>query len=392
MAYTIFNATLDSSSIANYIGRCAPIAQALATFGWIQTSDTNQPMWNGLSITTASVTVSGSVPAQTVTCPYTALVGLPLLPGRTLNITGFTGTFAALNYSSTTANSAIQILTVTPATSLTGTFTFLYTGATSLTGTPTGTAVVTQQATVPGSNTAFQEFWGMGDNVSTGSPFYFNMSYFESVSNTEATYIIRASTSTNGLGAPTGNITSILPNSTSGIGNAGLFEFDVAGGINWFAMITARNNGINNGLGQILAIDRQRTATGAAGTAYVTLIATGGTNQNNCYQQSCFQVGSGTTTTLETGTSGRFGTVLPITATSGTVNNQTQVSPIYPFVGYIDNPHLMCVVGLTADYTEGAIISVQIYGAPHNYLMTKYINAGGSVGGQGVGFPAIRWE
>jgi hypothetical protein len=142
----------------------------------------------------------------------------------------------------------------------------------------------------------------------------------------------------------------------------------------------------------MFAIDRQRTSAGQAAGGYVTIVATGYVAAYDTWQQTVFQIGSGTSTTLETGTSGRFATVLPITATSGTVNNQTLVSPIYPLVGYIDNPHLMLVVGLNADYVEGAVITVNIYGGNHNYLWSKTATNSVAVGNQAVGFPAIRWE
>lgn len=389
--FSVFNATQDCSTFANFYGFSAPVSAFLAACGWIQTADTNQPMWTGLTITAASVSVTGSVGAQTVICPYTSLVGLAPAVGRAFNITGFTGTFSAVNYSSATPFSAAQITAVTVSSSTTGSFSFVYTGVTSLTGTATGSPVVTQASAVPGISTAYTEIWGMGDNTSTGSAFYMSLSYKEGSSNTYGFYSIQMGTGSTGLGVLSGNTGASNPiGQTEGTTTVG--EFDISGGVNWFCFIAYRLPAIAN-VSKMMAVERQRTSTGAAGTSYVTVL-TSCINAGNglCTQQSIFQVGAGTSTTQETGNDYRWATVLPVTSTTGTVNNQTLVSPVYPLVGYIDNPHMMVVVGLTADYTEGSIITVNIYGGNHNYLYTKAPNNGTAVGNQGLGFPAIRWE
>src|SRR5208283_116837 len=127
----------------------------------------------------------------------------------------------------------------------------------------------------------------------------------------------------------------------SGGGAATLVEFDLSGGIDWFCCFLARNTSANS-LCRMMAVERSRSTSGVATSTYITyIIAAAQSANNNCYQQSRFASGVGTVTTLEVGTGvGGFATVLPVTSTTGTVNNTTMLSPIYPLVGYIDNPHL----------------------------------------------------
>src|SRR5450631_473978 len=75
----------DNSTYANYSSWASAISANFAAFTWIQSADTGQVMWTGLSITAVSMTGSA------MTCTYPSSTGLALAVGRTLTITGWTG-------------------------------------------------------------------------------------------------------------------------------------------------------------------------------------------------------------------------------------------------------------------------------------------------------------
>src|ERR1039458_7386899 len=100
----------DSSTFANYFAWASSFATAFIAAGsWVQSPDTGQVMWSGLSIT--AVSMSGT----TMTCTYSSQTGLALAVGRALTVTGWT--------SGNVGNNGTFVITGGTLTAGSGTFT-----------------------------------------------------------------------------------------------------------------------------------------------------------------------------------------------------------------------------------------------------------------------------
>ena len=375
MSTYVSNHVIDCTSLPNFEDWSMAISAFMANIGWIQSNDTGQVVWTATVLTCTGIAFSGG----TSVISYSSYTG----PAPRVGMSMVFSTFSHGGNNSTFTLTAVSggasgTVTVTNGS-----------GQNDTTGSGTTTALVS----VPTAGNYVYEIWGMGDNVSLGSTFYVKFDYGFQTTNTSPTMQITVATSTNGMGTMTGNIsTRVTPSILAGAGST-LLEFDLSGGTNWFCILMGRNNNVNNSANypRGYIVDRSRNSFGTALGTYVTVLLFPGASANNFVtQQSVFQIGSGTVTTLETASANRWATALPFTATTGTVGNMTMVSPVFPLVGLVDNPMLTVMVGLAADFPEGTIFQVTIYGAPHTYLFTKTNMS--SVGNTGVGFPAIRWE
>ncbi len=95
----------DSSTISYFTAWASAISSWFATCGWVQTADTGQVMWTGMSVTACSFSSGNS------TYTYSSLTGLSLQNGRALAITGMTnaannGTFVITSFTGTTSGTA----------------------------------------------------------------------------------------------------------------------------------------------------------------------------------------------------------------------------------------------------------------------------------------------
>ena len=253
------------------------------------------------------------------------------------------------------------------------------------------------------------ECWGLADTLQSGTPFYIYLRYGTGTTLSDPVLYVQASTqpTANGSfpinGQNSGslvfvNTTTLTPvGSNLAVGNSGTsYECDLSGNVDRFGCILWRNS--TGSIARILAVDRSKNSTGGNTGNYLTVL-TSGTGANST-QQSIFATAIATLgwgiTVQEAGSEYRWATIMPITATTGTVNTTTMVSPVYPLVGYIDYPSLAVVCGFSADWAEAATMTPTILGSTHTYLYSKstgivgVINQGSNAGG--TGFPAIRWE
>jgi hypothetical protein len=99
----------------------------------------------------------------------------------------------------------------------------------------------------------------------------------------------------------------------------------------------------------------------------------------NWWQQTVYM--SGTPTTAVRINYGNTFT-LGAATTSLIVNNTTPAFPVFPLLGYCGNPMTILIAQQTVDTTEGAQQTCTVYGAVHNYMMTKTVFAQ-AIGGSG---------
>ena len=359
----------DTSSFANFKDWAKAVSDALAALGLVQTNDSGQVVWTATVLTMTEVAVGA-----TAVYHYSSYTGPAPRIGMSVAVTGF----------ATGGNNVTGVLTAVSG-GASGTVTMAL--ATQANEVHAGSGTTTAIAAAPGQNSYVYEIWGLNDTLQATSPFYIKMEYGTGAGASYANLYITVGTGTNGAGSISGNVSTrtSMANSWSGASGATLYECDFCGSTSYFSILMWRLASNNNA--RVFCVERSKDSAGADTGDYATLIVAG---YATVTQQTVFKVGVGTVTTQEINATARWATVLPITATTGSLNNKMHVSPVYALVGQVPYPHLMALVVLTADLTEGSVFTAQVFGVNHNYLFTK-----GSipvVGNQGVGYPAIRWE
>ncbi len=372
MAYLTSSHAADTSTLALFKDWAKAISDAFAAFGWVQTNDTGQVVWTATVLTFTEVQVVGAV----ATYLYSSYVGPAPRVGMSVIVTGFGTAGNNLNPGVLTAVSGGASGTVAMTTS------------TQANEVHAGSGTTTALAAAPGAGVYVYEIWGMGDALQATSPFYLKLECGTIASQGGCPNIyFTIGTGVNGAGSISGNTgtRTTMKGSYAAGGGATLYECNFCGSSDYFGMMLWRLAGTANV--SVLCMERSKDSLGANTGDYLTINSA---SYNANTQQTVFKVGLGTNTTLETGTTGRWATILPITSTTGSQNNKTHVSPVYPLVGQVTYPSIMAMVVLSADLVEGSVFTVQIYGTNHNYLFTKSNYS--AVGNQGVGWPAIRWE
>ena len=326
----------------------------------------------------------------------------------TCNTSGTTVTWVSGNYFPTIGLTAgtISIGGTNYTISSVGSPTTLTTTGTITTGGGAGVTFSFTYAYPSATNTYGVECWGLADALQSSSPFYVKIYYGTGgtvsdpvlyiAAGTQSTYFVNfpANGQLSGALSLCNSIANASVGSNLSAGNSATsYEMDLSGNVDRFGCILWRNS--TGSLARILAIDRSKNSTGGNTGNYLTVLTSGtGANstQQSVFSTSVAQLGWGITV-QEAGSEYRWATIMPITATTGQVNGSTMVSPVYPLVGYIDNPHLMAVVGFGVDWAEGTTPQPTILGSVHTYLFTKSTGII-AVANQGVNtmFPAIRFE
>ena len=349
----------DASTFANFSQWASQISVQLQLAGWIQSNDTGQVMWTGLTI--SAVTCTGTTSVYT----YASLTGLPLANGRALNITGM---------SSSVNNGTFVITSFTGTTS--GTFTVTNSaGGTTASGQP---GVVTANTVVPASNATVYEIWQPNDSLTN---FFLKIQYGNSQAANAPVLVAQLSTTTNGAGVPTGYVTSqfvACVNAPTAQSATVPWECRFSGGPGYFGALMWR--GVNTG--QLVYIERSVNASGVYTNTHVTLVVIGNSIGGSAtitvanQQTLCLQSGLGPaplvcTSNNSTGYAG-LSICVPNPAARGNqaFNGTVPVDFISPVVGLLDYP----LYGLAGTnylaVSEGQILTVSVYGSNHTYFAT----------------------
>ena len=351
----------DASTWANFSNWASQISVQLQLAGWIQSNDTGQAMWTGLTI--SAVTCTGTTSVYT----YAALTGLPLANGRALNITGMgspvnNGTFVITSFTGTTSGT----FTVTnPASGIT---------ATGQTG------VVTANTVVPASNVTVYEIWQPNDGLTN---FYLKMEYGNSNAANAPILCATLSTLTNGAGVLTGYVTSRFVgcvNSPTAQSATVPWECRFSGGPGYMGILMWR--GVVTG--QLVYIERSVNASGVYTNTHVTLavvgnVAGGGVNTVANQQSLYLQGGLGACPLVCSSTNanayGGLTISVPNPSSRGNqaFNGTVPVDFLSPAVGLLDYP----LYGLAGTnylaVSEGQILTVSVYGSNHTYFATSAV-------------------
>jgi hypothetical protein len=347
----------DNSTFANFSQWASAISAQLAATTWVQSTDTGQIMWTGLTI--SAVSMSGS----NATYTYASLTGLPLAVGRALTITGCTNSGN---------NKTLVITSFTGTTS--GTFTVVNSAGVTESG---SSGVVTIATAVPGSGAYVYEIWNPNDGLTN---FFLKMEYGNIVGTNTPTPRITVSTTTNGAGTCTGLATSALSmhyNSYTAPSTTTPWECDFSGAAGRFGGLLWRN--APNAAQGIFAIERSLNSSGAYTSGYVTIVVGGVPYNSNCpafaQQSLVFGVGAGPTVTRSS--SLYYSPALSIRSayylgiSSSAFNGSIPFDTVTPSVGFFDYQMTMVGAGDSQDLIEGVPFVVTLYGASRTFMPTK---------------------
>lgn len=238
-------------------------------------------------------------------------------------------------------------------------------------------------ASVPALNAYVYEIWKPNDGLTT---FYLKVEYGTGAGsgNTNPRIRLSVGTSTNGAGALSGLtlgtfVISSDPNVTS---TSTQFNCYLSGDAGRFMCAMWVNDTTNAGP-QYFAVERSKNSSGSDTSMHVTLIliAHNGGSQAVAFQTLVF--GVGTTTACNPTSSLNGGYLIALknqnfayaAGSTDSFSGNIPFSPVFPDVGYFDNPLLGTGVACIGDVTDQTTYSISganmPYGVSHTYMAFK---------------------
>lgn len=350
----------DLSTLANFTDWAQSVGAALASFGWVQSADTGQVQWSTTSITACSASGGNGV------YTYTLSAGVALVVGRALNITGMTHS----------QNNGTFVITALGA----GTFTVVNGSAVSESGSSGSTTLT---SSVPTSGNTVYEIWQPGDGLTA---FNLRLDYW----NNSSSPGIKANigTTTNGSGTLSGTTLTQVAQLTTANSGSTLYNCLYCGDTSSFQMILWRD--LPSAGAVFFGVDRSRNSSGSATSSYVSMMISRNSSVSNLatMHSLVFGVGASVQQSITSG-NGTFPCIFGGNSTNLTFNGNTGITPVFPFVGYWDNPTLSVIHASQSDFSELATLSLTLLGSTHTYLFCKT----NSIFGANQNYAtAMRWE
>lgn len=396
MAFVIKNLVADNSTLANFTSWSTGIGTSFISAGWVQTNDTGQAVWTATVVSITNAAGNGTI----ATFTYTLTSGPALRAGMSIVVTGcttagFNATYTILSLPTGSTFTVASTTNVTEAE-------------------PPATGTVNTNVSLPTANTyPAYEIYRTADTLSAQLPIYVKMEYGANTAANGPQTAITVGTGSSGTGSITGNGTGRMAGSANWANNTGqpnnsLWECDfswynAAGGGNGIAIIMYRNlqqNGLGAGnyqnqLPWMFILERSHDSNGNDTAEFVT-INMQRFGINNFYHMVA--AANGSPGQVYTYTNSQLYQA-PYSDNSATaVGGLAYLVPVYPIVGKICNPMRTMALGKVADFADGAIVPMSIYGTTQNYLMTRQSYAGNwlNYGSYNVATPpglvGIRWD
>jgi hypothetical protein len=351
----------DNSSIADlrlWAGDVAGLGFVLSTLGFTKQADTYTAQWaNSITIGAAALP---NISANLFGAIFPTTTNLARSP---LASTNFKGAWVTL-----TAYVAGNVVTDTTTAAL------VYI-----------CILATSGATAPVSDAThwspyFMEIWKTGGSL---TPIYMKLEYGCSATAANPQLSIQWGTGwvSGSSGFLTGNF-SLAEQLFSGSSTQAAAECDFcADGNNFFVANIFRGAAANPGptiFGFERSINGQVSLAPNYTNDYFTYIK-GFSAAGNWWQQTVYMTGTPVTAIRV-----NYGNTITLGAATASliVNNTTPAFPVFPLLGYCGNPMTILITQQQADTTEGAQQTCTVYGAVHNYMMTKTTIAT-AIGGSG---------
>lgn len=233
-------------------------------------------------------------------------------------------------------------------------------------------------SSVPAVNTYVYEIWQPNDGLTN---FYLKMEYGTNAasSNTGPSIRVSAGTGTNGAGTLTGFALALatLPSATSVsvTSTSTQWQCHFSGAPGRMAVIMWRDETASAQV--FFAVERSLNASGAYIATHFTLLSASfstATSAGTTQQSLVFGVGVGNQI-LPTTVSAGFLALGNISVASDLFNGNIPVSPVFPSVGYFDNPLTVAGIVRVNDITEGSQYLLAAanmpYGVAHNYIASR---------------------
>jgi hypothetical protein len=226
----------------------------------------------------------------------------------------------------------------------------------------------------------YMEIWKTGGLL---TPIYMKLEYGCSATAANPQLSIQFGTgwAVGSSGYLTGNV-SLTEQLFNGSGTIATTECDFcADGNNFFVANIFRGGAVSPGpsiFGFERSINGQVSAAPNYTSDYLTYVK-GFSASGNWWQQTMYLSGSPVTAIRV-----NYANTMTLGAATASliVNNTTPAFPVFPLLGYCGNPMTILIAQQIADTTEGAQQTCTVYGAVHNYLMTKTTFAQ-AIGGTG---------
>lgn len=238
-------------------------------------------------------------------------------------------------------------------------------------------------AAVPANASPVYEIWRLNDSLQATAPFFLKIEYGVGTTAANPSVWITGGTGTNGAGALTGAGVRQQLSGIAGVVSRGALQFEMSysGSSSRFNMVAWRN--IDSGVGFTFGLERSRDAAGAETDESVTLWSVSQTSTGR--QQTFPKLGTGGTLGQETLILAAQMTTLSTSA----YNNKIAISPVFPFLGYFQNP-MTSIAGIkTADWIDGAVFDVVMYGSTRRMMSLRNISNTNAVNSGGV---AMRYD
>jgi hypothetical protein len=227
-------------------------------------------------------------------------------------------------------------------------------------------------ASVPAAGNYVFEIWTPGDG---GTPFFIKLSYGNSGGSPSV--LIQGGIGTNGTGLFVGFSTLSVTLPVAANNGATLYNCLYSGDSGSFNIMMWRDQGSTANF--VICVERARTSSGATTNAYFSILTFKPTNlslNGGTCQSIVFGVGQAPAL-------GTNVNMLPTLNAGPSFNNINQSTffngnypwiPVFPCVGYFDNPHLALGQVNQLDFSELAVVSLTILGATHSYIVSKLGN------------------
>jgi hypothetical protein len=232
---------------------------------------------------------------------------------------------------------------------------------------------------VPSANTYVYEIWKPNDGLAL---FYVKVEYGSNSTGTNPQFRITIGTGTDGSGTLTGFVMTtwsqgLIPNNSGGASTA--YTCHISGDTGRIGILMWRD-----GTPMFFGIARSKNSSGTDTSTHVTLLGLGndggsqtqpGTQQTIVFAQGVNPVTVGINNSPNSVWCAiQYPRMLNAVGSENFAGN-ISISPVFPDVGYFDNPLDIVAIGAKGDFTEGAtyvIPAAQMpYGVSHTYIATK---------------------
>jgi hypothetical protein len=269
---------------------------------------------------------------------------------------------------------------------------FLFDGFNSVAGWTQTTDTGQTAPSAAGSVGTYYFLFKMADALQASCPVFVRVAY--GTSGTSVGFSVNVGQGSDGSGNLTGATTAAFGSPFSTNEGATTFPCYVSGDAGSIRFMMWQSNSIN--CCTVFVIERSKDSSGASTASYASLLfGQAQTSNTGSFAFVSLLAGNPNPTPNYASVGGnQSGWPSQGVPVSLSYNGNVAAVPIVPLVGYPDNPMLDACCAYSGDVTEGAIVTVSIYGSNHSYIASKQGTLSHPAGGTADVYNAIlmRYE